>query len=82
MIRPCGITEYGVTSLERLMGQKTPIEEIRGKIAKNFAKVFGIEIKEKNVVKYSLLAENNCNPQVVKIKLVNTKAIQANSILI
>jgi len=48
MIKPCGITEYGVTSLERLIDRKTPMEEIRGKITKSFAKVFGIEIKEKN----------------------------------
>jgi len=48
MIKPCVVTEYGITSLERLINQKILMEEIREKIAKNFAKGFGIEIKEKN----------------------------------
>jgi lipoyl(octanoyl) transferase len=40
-IIPCGITEYGVTSLETLTGLELSVEDIGTQIIPYFAKVFG-----------------------------------------
>jgi lipoyl(octanoyl) transferase len=40
-IVPCGIAEYGVTSLEALTGQELVVEEIGRRIVPHFSKVFG-----------------------------------------
>ncbi len=40
-IVPCGITEYGVTSLETLTGTELQMEEIGKRIVRHFAEVFG-----------------------------------------
>jgi lipoyl(octanoyl) transferase len=42
-IVPCGITEYGVTSLEALTGEEFEVEEIGRRIAPHFSRVFGYE---------------------------------------
>lgn len=42
-INPCGLTDKGVTSLEKELGRKMPFEEVSEKVKKNFAKVFGME---------------------------------------
>jgi lipoyl(octanoyl) transferase len=40
LIVPCGIRGRGVTSLERLLGRKLPLEEVMGRLAGRFAEVF------------------------------------------
>jgi len=41
LIVPCGIREYGVTSLEDLEVSAPPVQEIAARAADHFAKVFG-----------------------------------------
>jgi lipoyl(octanoyl) transferase len=40
LIVPCGISDRGVTSLERLLGHHVDIEEVSTRIAEHFVKVF------------------------------------------
>jgi lipoyl(octanoyl) transferase len=42
MIRPCGITDKSVTSLEKLLGYKVDIEEIADRTASAFAEVLNV----------------------------------------
>ena len=42
-INPCGITDKGVTSLERLTGSKQNLDTIADKIALLFCEIFGME---------------------------------------
>jgi lipoyl(octanoyl) transferase len=39
-IIPCGISEKGVTSLEKILGQKISIEEVKEHLIQNFVKIF------------------------------------------
>ncbi len=43
-IVPCGISDRGVTSIERLSGTPPPLAEMRQRLIACFAEVFGIEI--------------------------------------
>ena len=43
-IIPCGIVNKQVTSLEKELGYKVDIEEVKEKIKKNFATVFDAEL--------------------------------------
>lgn len=43
-IIPCGIIDKQVTSIEKELGKKVPLEEVKQKIKKNFEKVFDAEI--------------------------------------
>src|SRR5690606_10262558 len=45
-IIPCGIKDKAVTSLERELGQKVPMNEVKEKVKKYFAEVFDAEIIE------------------------------------
>ena len=40
-IVPCGITDKGVTSLERLLGRRIPMEEVEDAVEAEFRSVFG-----------------------------------------
>jgi lipoyl(octanoyl) transferase len=40
LIVPCGITDKGVTSMERLLGRKVPIAEVEDIVTRHFAVVF------------------------------------------
>jgi lipoyl(octanoyl) transferase len=40
-ITPCGIREFGVTSLERELGREVPLPEIEKKIVARFRESFG-----------------------------------------
>ena len=42
-IIPCGIKEKGVTSLSRELNREISLDEVKKKIVKNFAEVFGYE---------------------------------------
>ncbi|MCX7569158.1 lipoyl(octanoyl) transferase LipB [Tumebacillus sp. DT12] len=44
LIVPCGITEYGVTSLQQLTGQTHEMSEIKSRWAAAFAEVFETEV--------------------------------------
>ena len=43
-IVPCGITDGGVTSLERALGRRISIEEATSSVSEHFAQVFGKDI--------------------------------------
>jgi len=43
LIVPCGIRDKGVTSLERLLGRKVPLDEAMDRLTASFAEVFGAE---------------------------------------
>lgn len=47
-IIPCGIENKAVTSLERELGYKLPMEEVKQKVKNNFVKVFNVEIQAPN----------------------------------
>jgi len=40
LIVPCGITDKGVTSMERLLGRPIPMDEVAAAVARRFAGVF------------------------------------------
>ncbi len=42
-IIPCGITDKQVTSIEKELGHTVRMEEVKEKIKRNFAKVFGVD---------------------------------------
>ncbi len=46
MIIPCGIENKQVTSLEKELGRKVPLQEVQEKIKKHFEEVFNIELRE------------------------------------
>ena len=41
LIVPCGLQDYGVTSLEDLIGRPVPMEEVKERLLKAFREVFG-----------------------------------------
>ena len=43
-IVPCGITDGGVTTMERQLGRALPLDEVAGRVAAHFGAVFGREI--------------------------------------
>jgi lipoyl(octanoyl) transferase len=49
-IIPCGITEYGVTSIEALTGLTLGVEEIGERIVPHFMNVFADESDQENVI--------------------------------
>jgi lipoyl(octanoyl) transferase len=48
-IIPCGIQDKAVTSLEKEIGQKMDIEEVKEKVKKHFEEVFGVTLKIGNL---------------------------------
>ncbi len=44
MITPCGITDKGITSLEKLLGCKTDMEEVTDRTVSAFAEVFDVAL--------------------------------------
>ena len=44
LIVPCGITDKGVTSLERLLGHALPMDEVTETVARQFAALFSAEL--------------------------------------
>jgi lipoyl(octanoyl) transferase len=45
-IIPCGISNKQVTSLEKELGNKVDYEEAKGRVKRNFEKVFDVELRE------------------------------------
>lgn len=45
-IVPCGLHGKGVTSLEKLLGHKVPMEAVVERVIKGFGEVFGLEMAE------------------------------------
>lgn len=43
-IIPCGITDKGVTSLQKELGREVDIKEVEAKLLEQFKKVFGVEL--------------------------------------
>jgi lipoyl(octanoyl) transferase len=46
-IIPCGITDKAVTSMEKELGRKVDMEEVKDLLRQNFSKVFGISFDKK-----------------------------------
>jgi lipoyl(octanoyl) transferase len=46
LIVPCGITERKATSLEKLLGRSVALEEVKPKLARHLAEVFGLELHQ------------------------------------
>ncbi|MGI6777377.1 MAG: lipoyl(octanoyl) transferase LipB [Acetivibrionales bacterium] len=42
-IVPCGITDKGVTSVQKLLGHEADFEELNDKVIENFCRVFGMQ---------------------------------------
>ena len=49
-IIPCGIFHKGVTSMEKLLGKKLPLEDVHAKLNQAFTVVFGCRISTVNAV--------------------------------
>ena len=45
-INPCGITDRGTTSMQKVLGQKPKIGEVTNSIMRHFSAVFGINVHE------------------------------------
>lgn len=43
-IVPCGLREKGVTSLEKLLGRRVPMDEVEERVIAQFGKVFGFDM--------------------------------------
>jgi lipoyl(octanoyl) transferase len=46
-INPCGFTDKGVTSLEKETGQPQDVEAVKREVARQFAEVFEVHLREK-----------------------------------
>ncbi len=46
-IIPCGIREYGVTSMSRLLGHDLPMAEVEERMVASFRDVFGVEVSNR-----------------------------------
>ncbi len=54
VIVPCGISDRGVTTLERLLGEPVDIEHVRDRLVARFAEVFDREPVERTVASRSI----------------------------
>jgi lipoyl(octanoyl) transferase len=43
-IVPCGISDKAVTSLEKELGRKLPMDEVKSKVMKHFQELFEVEL--------------------------------------
>jgi lipoyl(octanoyl) transferase len=44
LIVPCGIAERKATSLEKILGRRVSLEEVKPRMAKHLGEIFGLEI--------------------------------------
>jgi len=52
-IIPCGITDKSVTSMEKELGKKVDMQEVKDKLVKHFSELFQATIKEKLIPHHS-----------------------------
>lgn len=52
-IIPCGITDKSVTSMEKELGKKVDMQEVKDKLVKHFSELFQATIKEKLIAHHS-----------------------------
>jgi lipoic acid synthetase len=43
---PCGLKEFGVTSMKEVLGQAPEVSEVRKSVVQRFSQVFGVEIRQ------------------------------------
>ncbi len=55
-ILPCGIKEYGVTCLSRVLGHPVPEREVAAQIVRSFGEVFAVQMLYENTVDKIMLA--------------------------
>ena len=48
LIVPCGIADRKATSLEKVLGRRVDLAEVKPKLAKHLGEVFGLELQQKN----------------------------------
>lgn len=48
MIRPCGISDKGVTSLEKLLGYRVDMDEVSDRTTSTFAEVLNVDLVQSN----------------------------------
>jgi lipoyl(octanoyl) transferase len=46
LIVPCGIADRKATSLEKLLGRRVDLQEVKPKLAKHLSEVFGLELRQ------------------------------------
>lgn len=56
LIIPCGITSYGVTSMEALLGYREELTTVRQEMRQQFSQIFDIELEEISLVKLREMA--------------------------
>jgi lipoyl(octanoyl) transferase len=47
-INPCGFTDKGVTSLQKELGAKQDMDEVKQRLLQNLIFQFGLKIKDRN----------------------------------
>ncbi len=57
MIVPCGITDGGVTSLALLLPQPPPMEDVRARLARQFAALFDVDLAPTTPAELRAMAE-------------------------
>lgn len=74
LIVPCGITDHGVTSLEKLLGKKVEISEAEERLARHFGDVFGRKMVEvptrSQSIQTYIFQRNNGTPRYLLLKRV------------
>jgi lipoyl(octanoyl) transferase len=46
LIVPCGLAQTKATSLEKILGRAVAVEDVKPRLAANFAKIFGRDTRE------------------------------------
>jgi lipoyl(octanoyl) transferase len=54
LIVPCGISDRGVTSLEKASGRRVPLAEVEDAIVRRFAETFDREVKQKAIEDFAI----------------------------
>lgn len=49
-IIPCGIKDFGVTSIEKILGEKQDLSLIKDKVIESFCKIFNVDCKKAKIL--------------------------------